>query len=180
MNIARVQRAHGKEGEVLVRPVRGLPLLLTPGITVALTPPALDRDRFTRVESVTDRGDDVLVRFEGIDGIDLAESVEGCYVLARRDALDLSPLMAPVSALLGRAVVDGRYGVLGTIQEVMETPANDVWVIDGGPYGEVLVPVIEQVVPCIPENGEVAVTLPDGLIEATVSASAQEAGEGAR
>lgn len=37
---------------------------------VALTPPALKRDRFCTVVSVTDTGDGDLVSFEGIDELD--------------------------------------------------------------------------------------------------------------
>ena len=165
MNIARVQRAHGKQGEVVVRPVRGLPLLLAPGLTVALTPPALKRDRFCTVEAVSERADDALVRFSGVKGIADAEAISGCWVLARRADLDLGPLMAPVDDLIGRAVHDERWGDLGQIREVMETPANDVWVVDGSAYGELLIPVIEQVVPGIPEQGAIEVVLLDGIIE---------------
>ena len=48
----------------------------------------------------------------------------------------------------------------------METPANDVWVVDGGPFGEVLLPVIEQVVREVPEEGPIAVRVLPGLIDA--------------
>ena len=46
----------------------------------------------------------------------------------------------------------------------METPANDVWVIAGGAYGEVLVPVVEDVVLDIPEPVRIRVKVMDGLI----------------
>lgn len=40
-NIARVVKPHGRKGEVLAQPLRGLPSVLEPGMRVALTPPAL-------------------------------------------------------------------------------------------------------------------------------------------
>ena len=46
----------------------------------------------------------------------------------------------------------------------METPANDVWVVDGGAFGEVLVPAVEDVVVELPECGPISVKLLDGLI----------------
>ncbi len=165
MNIARVLRAHGKEGEVAVRPVRGLPLLLEPGMRAALTPPALDRDRFCTVEAVEGRGDDALVRFSGIDTIGAAEALAGCYVLVERASVELDPLSAPYTELIGRAVCDERFGELGRISEIMETPANDVWVVEGERYGEVLIPVVPSVVPGIPETGPIAVRVMDGLID---------------
>ena len=113
---------------------------------VALTPPALKRDRFCTVVSVTDTGDGDLVSFEGIDDLTAAEGITGCYVLANRDDFELDSLDAAYTDLMGREVVDERFGSLGTIVEIMSTPANDVWVVEGDRYGEVLIPVIEQVV----------------------------------
>ena len=164
MNIARVVRPHGRAGEVIVRPVRGLPFCIEPGLEVALTPPALGRDRFCRVEAVADDPQGGRVRFSGIDTIDAAEAVRDCYVLARRDDVELGALDAPWEELLGRHLVDARFGDLGAIAQVIETPANDVWQVEGA-YGEVLVPVIEQVVREILETGDIPVRIMDGLID---------------
>lgn len=164
-NIARVVRSHGTKGEVIVAALRGLPFLLHDGMTVALTPPVLDRDRFCRVRRVVDRGQDMLVAFEGVNSLHDADDIVGCTVLARADDLALGALDAAVDDLLGREVVDERFGVLGTIREVMLTPAHDVWVVDGGTWGEVLIPVIEQVVEKIPDSGAICVRVMDGLID---------------
>ncbi len=144
-----------------MQPVRGLPFLLAQGMRVALTPPSLARDRFCRVRTVGDGG---CVSFGGIDDLDAAEDIVGCYVLASTDDFELGPLEAPYDHLIGRTVVDRHAGALGQIAEVMETPANDVWVIQQGRYGEVLVPVVEHVVASLPETGDIVVDLPDGLI----------------
>ena len=61
--------------------------------------------------------------------------------------------------------VDERFGSLGTIVEIMSTPANDVWVVEGDRYGEVLIPVIEQVVLDLPDTGTISVHVMDGLID---------------
>lgn len=163
-NIARVLRAHGSKGEVIVAELHGLPFLVDKGMRVALTPPALDRDRFVTVESVVDTGDRYLVRFSCSHSIDEAESLAGCYVLASVDDLDLDMLDVAFDDLIGRSVHDERYGIIGSIVEIMETPANDVWVVDGGAYGEVLVPAVEDVVIELPESGPISVKLLDGLI----------------
>lgn len=163
-NIARVLKAHGSKGEVIVAELRGLPFLVEPGMRVALTPPALDRDRFVRVESVVDGGDRYIVCFSCAHSIGEAESLAGCYVLADSDDLQLDSFDVTYDDLLDRSVIDVRFGGLGTIVEIMETPANDVWVIAGGAYGEVLVPVVEEVVLDIPEAGPIRVKVMDGLI----------------
>ena len=163
LNIARVVRPHGRQGEVIVQAVRGLPFCIEPGLTVALTPPALERDRFCTVESVADDPQGGRVKFSGIDSIDAAETIRDCYVLALRDDIELGALDAPWAELIGRELIDERYGNLGAIVAVLETPANDVWQVEG-PYGEVLIPVIEQVVSEIPPLGAVHVRIMDGLI----------------
>lgn len=132
---------------------------------VALTPPALKRDRFCAVESVTETGDGDLVKFSGIDDLTAAEGVAGCFVLADAADLDLGPLTSAYDDLIGRTVLDDRFGDLGRIVEIMSTPANDVWVVDGGRYGEVLIPVIEQVVLDLTEEGPISVHCMDGLID---------------
>lgn len=164
-NIARVVKPHGRKGEVLAQPLRGLPSVLTPGMRVALTPPALKRDRFCTVTSVSDTGDGDLVSFEGIDDLTAAEGITGCYVLANRDDFELDSLDAAYTDLMGREVVDERFGSLGTVVEIMSTPANDVWVVEGDRYGEVLIPVIEQVVLDLPDQGTISVHVMDGLID---------------
>lgn len=155
---------HGIKGEVSADPLRGLPFLLREGMTVSLTPPALDRDRFCRVLSADPSSG--LVRFEGIGTLDDAEGIAGCLVLAREDDIEVGPLVAAADDLIGRHVVDARYGDLGVISEIMETPANDVWVCDGSSYGEVLVPVIEPVLDAIPADGDIRVHVMDGIVDA--------------
>ncbi|MFQ7391996.1 MAG: ribosome maturation factor RimM [Collinsella aerofaciens] len=97
-------KPHGRKGEVLAQPLRGLPSVLEPGMRVALTPPALKRDRFCTVVSVTDTGDGDLVSFEGIDDLTAAEGITGCYVLANRDDFELDSLDAAYTDLMGREV----------------------------------------------------------------------------
>lgn len=146
-------------------PLRGLPFLIHEGMRVALTPPALDRDRFVRVLEVSGDDRSPLVSFSCSRSLHDAESLAGCYVLAPVDELDLEPLDVAFNDLLGRTVLDERFGELGRIVEIMETPANDVWVVDGASYGEVLLPVIEDVVSFIPDQGPIPVRIMDGLIE---------------
>ena len=164
-NIARVVRPHGTKGEVLVAPLRGLPFLLVEGMRVHITPPALKRERVSTVESVSETPDGARVRFSCSHDLDAAESLAGCLILASCSDFELGPLQAAFADLIGRPVVDERHGELGRVVEVMETPANDVWVVDGGPFGEVLIPVIDDVVASIPEGGAIFVHVMDGLLD---------------
>lgn len=130
---------------------------------VALTPPALRRDRFSLIEEVSEGERSARVKFRGIDTLDDAEGIIGCYLLAREDDLDLGEFDVAYDDLIGREVVDERCGSLGIISEILETPANDVWCIDG-PFGEVLIPVIEEVVIDLSETGAIKTAVMDGIV----------------
>lgn len=149
--LGRVIKAHGLKGEVSVAPVTGPPFFLPVGLRVWLVPPP---ESFTHsaILGVRPGPKGPLVSFEGIDTPELAHEIAGCEVLARAEDVpdDLADeLFDPV----GLAVEDVEHGDLGTIVEVIVTGANDVWVIEGA-FGELLVPVIDDVVIDIDEDGQ--------------------------
>ena len=63
-------------------------------------------------------------------------------------------------------VIDERYGDLGILQDVIKTPANDVWVLNGK-YGEVLIPLTDECADSFVPNDELIVYthIIDGLID---------------
>ena len=166
MNVARIARTHGKRGEVVVIPVDGLPFCLEEGMRVCLTPPDLYGDRFRTVVSVG-VGETPLVRFSGVDGLNDAEGLVGKLVLARRDEVPQAVRERAVLDCVGCRVVDERHGELGEVVEVMHLPAHDVWRVEGGRYGEVLVPVVDEMVESLPDGPDdvVRVRLIDGLVD---------------
>lgn len=165
INVARIARTHGKKGEVVVVPLDGLPFCLYEGMRVCLTPPPLRGERFYTVAGVG-VGDTPLVSFKGVRDLNAAEPLVGKLVLALRD--DVPELVQEQMILdcVGCDMVDDVHGFVGVIQELIQLPANDVWRVDEGPYGEVLVPVIEDVVLSIPEYDDepVEVHLLPGLL----------------
>lgn len=166
INVARIARTHGRNGEVVAIPVDGLPFCLVEGMRVCLTPPDLRGDRFRTVASVGE-GRPPLVRFEGVDCLSEAEKLVGKLVLARREDVPTAARVRRVLDCVGCEVVDERHGALGRIAELMRLPANDVWRIEGGPYGELLVPVVDDMVVSLPQapGGQVRTRLIDGFVE---------------
>jgi 16S rRNA processing protein RimM len=64
----------------------------------------------------------------------------------------------------GMTVRDEEHGLLGEVVETIITGANDVWVVEG-PLGQVLLPVIDDVVISIDEEtGQIVVKALDGLL----------------
>ena len=95
---------------------------MEPGLTVALTPPALDRDRFCEVLEVAEDPQGARVRLSGIDSIDAAEAVRDCFVLACRDDIELGALDAPWIELIGRHLFDERFGDLAPSRRSSRRP----------------------------------------------------------
>lgn len=161
VELGRVAKTHGLNGEVSVIVTGDLPFDRLEGIGVWFVPPphAL---RTSRIEGVRPGPKGPLFSFEGVDDITTADSLRGCIVLARaEDVPEYEEEFDPV----GLSVVDDERGVIGTVTDVILTGANDVWVIEGR-FGEVLIPVIDDVVREIDEDAMTArVTLLPGLIE---------------
>ena len=160
--VAGITKTHGKSGEVVATPVAGLPPLLYAGMHVACVPPVLKRDRFHRIDHVTNAGSGQLILLSDVTSISDAQVLVGHYLLAPVKELpdDLGPAL---DELVGRQVADHAYGELGRICEIMIGPANDVWVVRQG-NKEVLIPAIDEFIDELPTQGVIHVHLPDGLV----------------
>ncbi len=163
--IARVTKTHGKRGEVVAVPADGLPFLLQEGMRVAVVPPELKGDRFHTVESVEDGRGGQLVSLSGVGDIGTAEALVGKTVLVAREDLPEDFEIRDVASLIGREVVDDAFGDLGSIEEVMLGNANDAWSVVG-PFGEVLIPVVDAFVEVesAAAEGPIRTHLPAGYI----------------
>jgi 16S rRNA processing protein RimM len=161
VEIGRVAKTHGLNGEVSVIVTDGLPVDRLVGIPVWLVPPphAL---RTTRIVGTRPGPKGPLFALENVTDIGTADSLRGCTLLAQAsDVPELEEEFDPV----GLTLTDATRGLVGTVVDVIVTGANDVWVIEG-PFGEVLVPVIDDVIDEIDEvAGTVRVTLLPGLID---------------
>jgi 16S rRNA processing protein RimM len=144
--IARVVKTHGLKGELAVEPTPGFEFAPPTGLEVWFVPPP-PGVRSGRVENVRRGPRGPLLKVSGIDDIGVAGNVVGSEIIAR--STDLPPAMLePADVVedgLGLRVTDVERGLLGEVVEVIVTGANDVWVIEG-PFGEVLLPVIDDVV----------------------------------
>ena len=118
------------------------------------------------VRTVTSGGNSgQLVSLSGCTDLGGAEELAGSIVLARVEDLPHDYLLSDRDALVGRTVVDEEHGELGSISEVLTGAANDVWVVEG-PYGEVLVPVVDEFVVSCEQTGPLRVRVPQGTVPA--------------
>jgi 16S rRNA processing protein RimM len=106
----------------------------------------------------------LLVRLRGVRTRAGAAALVGKDITVPAEALDaLPPDTYYHYQLIGMAVRDADGNALGTLTEVLETGANDVYVV-GTPEQEWLIPAIAGVVTDVDVAGAVmTVALPDGL-----------------
>lgn len=107
----------------------------------------------------------VIVKFKGIDNINEIEKYRGCSLLIlRQDAVKLDKDEYYIGDLIGMDVYT-ETGHFGVLRDVMETGANEVYIIDSDCLGEVLIPAIRQCILDVDvEKNRMTVRLMDGLI----------------
>ena len=117
-----------------------------------------------KILSVRLHSDLVFLTIDGIEGLDQAEKYRGCEVLINRS--EVPPLKEGwyYFELEGMQVYEGDV-LLGTLSQVLETGANDVYLVKGA-KGELCVPALKSVVLHVDVEGRrMDVTLPLGLLE---------------
>ncbi len=118
------------------------------------------------VETVRLRQSVALIKLAGCDDRNSAEPMRGWLVqIPISAAVPLAQDEYYDFQLIGIQVYtnDGEY--LGRLQQVLETGANDVYVVQG-PRGQVLLPAIDQVVQQLdPDAGKMVVIIPPGLLD---------------
>ena len=86
----------------------------------------------------------LIIRFESIDTRDQAEQLAGSVLaISAIDRGEPEEDAHYVSDLLDCTVVTDDGDELGQIVEVMSQPHHDLYVVEG-PYGEILVPVVQE------------------------------------
>lgn len=108
-----------------------------------------------------------LVKFKGVDTVEQAQALRNTVLYMDRDDVELEDGTYFIQDLLGLSVVDVDNGTdYGTIADVLQTGANDVYLLRDGAGRERLVPVIPDVVLEIaPEQGYVKIRPLKGLFD---------------
>ena len=109
----------------------------------------------------------VILKFKGIDNINDIEKYKGknLYV-TRENAVKLQKDEYFIADLIGLTVVDESDKVIGTLTDVIETGANDVYVVKMENEKEVLLPAIKQCILDVNiEEERIRVHIMEGLMD---------------
>ncbi len=161
-----IASTHGLQGEVNVFPTTE------------------DPSRFKKLKQVvlhTQRGEEllldvvsarffkkfVIVKFKQFNDINEVEKFRGCELtIDRKDAIKLAPGEYYCADLIGLTIVDEDGNELGTLTEILQTGANDVYEMTKKDDGEkVYIPAIKDCIKEInPEGGRIIIHVMDGLL----------------
>ena len=102
------------------------------------------------VEKVRYKGNMVIMKIKGIDTVEEAEKLRNKFMyISREESKDLEDGEFFIADMIGIDVetVDGQH--VGTLSEVLQYAANDVYVIKGEEDKEYLIPALIKFVPTI-------------------------------
>jgi 16S rRNA processing protein RimM len=150
--------AFGVAGAVKVRSLTDFPERFAPGSLLQLD------GVYRLVEWSRDQATGLVVKLAGVDDRTVAQALRGRYLEVPEEALN--PLPAGRwyhHDLIGLAVRSQSGRDLGTITEVLEKPANDVWAAKRG-SDELLIPVISDAVISVDVRGG-TITVADWILD---------------
>ncbi|HOE34643.1 MAG: 16S rRNA processing protein RimM [Chloroflexi bacterium] len=158
--IGRLQRVHGVRGEIAMRVLTDFPQRLRRGKKVFLGPEYLEYV----VASVRPKAPLLLLSFEGVSTREEAQALTNLDVFTATKGLPALPEGSYYHhQLIGLRVFE-QSELLGEISEVLETGANDVFVVRGPDRSELLLPNIPSVILKVDlENGRMEVHVMEGL-----------------
>lgn len=164
LQVGVISSTHGVRGEVKVYPT-------TDDVRrfKKLKKVILDTGRehlYLDVEGVKFFKQFVILKFKGIDNINDIEKFKGKSLLVdRENAVKLRKNEYFIADMIGITVFTEDEKEFGTLKDVLETGANDVYVIDSLEHGEVLIPAIKQCILNVDiEHGKMMIHLMNGLI----------------
>ena len=164
--VGEILRPHGVRGEVRMRVLTDFPDRLSSLDRIYIGKSSDDR-QLAEVGLIRVRFNKqyALLTLDGIRTRNEADRLRSKLVMI--DTADAAPLEQDqyyLFQLIGLTVVaDGRE--LGVITDVLQTGANDVYVLATKNQGEVLVPAHQETIDSIDfESGVVTMTLPEGLL----------------
>ena len=164
LRVGVITSVHGLSGEVKVYPTTDSPDRYDTLSDVILVCRGMERE--LKIVSRRYFKQFVIVRFADLHRIeDVQGFVKGELYVTRENALPLEEGEYYIADLQGLTVMDDEGSYLGILQDVLQTGANDVYIVRNGDK-EILLPVIESCIKSVDlEKGVVTAHILPGLID---------------
>ena len=123
-------------------------------------------DKLYKVENVRYHKNMVLLKLEGIENPEQAELLKNAYLeIDREDAIPLKEGQYFIVDLIGLDVYTDEGKLLGKVDDIYNTGANDIYVVKDELGKQVLLPGIKEVIKQVDlDNEKIIVHLIPGLI----------------
>ncbi len=165
--LGEILRPHGIRGELRMRMLTDYPERISAigSVFVGRSPNDSAAKRY-RVQAMRMHKNYGLLKLKTIADRNDAEVLRGLFVMVRlEDAVPLEDGEFYLYQLIGMSVVTHDNVLLGSVTDIIETGANDVYVVHGTRYGEVLVPVTDEtILETDVAARRIIVRLPEGLL----------------
>ncbi len=166
LRVGVIIKPHGIKGEVKVYPTTDSPLRFNEitHVNIIQQGKAIGD---VKVAGVKFFKDIVIIKLKGYNDINEVEALKGAELyIPREEGAELEDGEYYIADIIGMEVITDDGVRLGTVKDVMETGANDVYVVEREGGKELLLPAIKQCIldTNIDEN-VMTVHLMDGLLE---------------
>lgn len=164
--MGEILRPHGTRGEARMRVITDYPEHLATLKSLYLGKSADDSELIeVELQKIRFHKAYALLTLAGCRSREEADRLRGKLVLIpMRDAIPLQPGEYYLFQLVGMRVRDGER-TIGVVKEVLQTGANDVYVVHSEAQGDVLLPAHQETIQSIDfENEVITMVLPDGLL----------------
>lgn len=157
-----LRRPHGLRGEAQVSIETDFPERLQKGTRLFLG----DEHQPVTIRSSRAANDSLLLSFEEFPDRDSIEHIRNAPLFTRiEDSPSLPEGKYYRHQLIGLEVVADNGAVLGRLTQILDTSANDIYVVTSEAHGEILLPAITDVVKNIDlQNKRLTVHLLPGLL----------------
>ena len=165
LQVGVISSTHGIRGEVKVFPTTDNVKRFKKGITLILDTGKEERQLI--VEGVKFFKQFVILKFEGIDNInDIEKYKSKSLYVTRENAIKLKKNEYFIADLIGVQVWEDNGDFLGELKDVIETGANDVYVIKQENGKDILLPAIKECILSVEiEEKKMTVHVMEGLRE---------------
>lgn len=165
LRVGVITKTHGIRGEVKVFPTTDDPKRFKK-LKEVLVDTGKERHKL-EVQSCRFQKNLVILKFKGIDSINDVEKYRQCDLyVSRKNAVKLGPNENFIVDLIGLNVVLDDGTEFGTLTDVMQTGANDVYVVKTVDGKEVLLPAIPQCILDVDlDAAQMTIHLMEGLVD---------------
>lgn len=156
--IGLLRRSHGLKGDVVMDVYTDFPERLMPGKTLFIG----ESHRPLVIRNIRAANKEILIGFEGYSNPESTADLRNQLVYVATSSMPALPEGEYYHhQLIGLRVVDTSGQFLGVLNEIIETGANDVYVVVNADGAEILIPAVDEyVIEINLELGEIKVSPP--------------------